>query len=178
MARQDPTKVVERTGILSIHAVLRQVQMRWSGHLVRMDYERLPKRLFYGDNATGARRQGDLGTTTIPTTDNNFIDAPPPTITDIIHPHPPPAPTTAMNTTCLTPTTSVATSDYLPPATSKTTTAPSTSDGDSALTCPHCDHTLTSHIGLVCHLRIHRRAETAASNALTAHAHSHTTWAY
>ncbi|BHF82670.1 hypothetical protein SprV_0802580900 [Sparganum proliferum] len=34
------------------------MQPRWSGHLVRMDDERLPKRLFYGDVATGSRRQG------------------------------------------------------------------------------------------------------------------------
>ncbi|VDM03028.1 unnamed protein product [Schistocephalus solidus] len=51
-------EVLDRTGILSIHAMLRQVQLRWSGHLVRMDEERLPKRLLCGDVATGARRQG------------------------------------------------------------------------------------------------------------------------
>nr|VZI26742.1 unnamed protein product [Spirometra erinaceieuropaei] len=34
------------------------MQLRWSGHLVRMDDERQPKRLFYGDVATGSRRQG------------------------------------------------------------------------------------------------------------------------
>ncbi|BHF74498.1 hypothetical protein SprV_0501758400 [Sparganum proliferum] len=34
------------------------MQLRWSGHLVRIDDERLPKRLFYGDVATGSRRQG------------------------------------------------------------------------------------------------------------------------
>nr|VZI24243.1 unnamed protein product [Spirometra erinaceieuropaei] len=50
--------VPERTGILSIYAILRQIQLRWSGHLVRMDDERLTKRLFYGDVATGSRRQG------------------------------------------------------------------------------------------------------------------------
>ncbi|VDL98625.1 unnamed protein product [Schistocephalus solidus] len=60
MARQDPdTTVLERTGILSIHVMLRQVQLRWSDHLVRVEDERLPKRIFYGGVATGARRHGD-----------------------------------------------------------------------------------------------------------------------
>ncbi|VDL95814.1 unnamed protein product [Schistocephalus solidus] len=65
------------------------------------------------------------------------------------------APVPATNITCPTLTISVATSDYLPPATSNTITAPSTSDGDSVLNCPHCDRTFTSHIGMVTHLRIH-----------------------
>nr|VZI01517.1 unnamed protein product [Spirometra erinaceieuropaei] len=56
--RIPDTDVLERTGILSIYSMLRQMQLRWSGHLVRMDDERLPKRLFYGDVAMGFRRQG------------------------------------------------------------------------------------------------------------------------
>nr|VZI50888.1 unnamed protein product [Spirometra erinaceieuropaei] len=56
--RIPDTDVLERTGILSICSMLRQMQLRWSGHLVRMNDERLPKRLFYGDVATGSRRQG------------------------------------------------------------------------------------------------------------------------
>nr|VZI19188.1 unnamed protein product [Spirometra erinaceieuropaei] len=52
------TDVLKRTGMLSTYSMLRQMQLRWSGHLVRMDDERLPKRLFYGDVATGSRRQG------------------------------------------------------------------------------------------------------------------------
>ncbi|BHF72569.1 hypothetical protein SprV_0401563600 [Sparganum proliferum] len=56
--RIPDTDILERTGILSLYTMLRQMQLRWSGHLVRMDDERLPKRLFYGDVATGSRRQG------------------------------------------------------------------------------------------------------------------------
>nr|VZI11499.1 unnamed protein product [Spirometra erinaceieuropaei] len=36
------TDMLEQTGILSIYTMLRQMQLRWSGHLVRMDDERLP----------------------------------------------------------------------------------------------------------------------------------------
>ncbi|BHF76310.1 hypothetical protein SprV_0501940800 [Sparganum proliferum] len=40
--RIPDTEVLERTSILSIYTILRQMQLRWSGHLVRMDDERLP----------------------------------------------------------------------------------------------------------------------------------------
>nr|VZI51541.1 unnamed protein product [Spirometra erinaceieuropaei] len=56
--RIPDTDVLERTAIVTIYTMLRQMQLRRSGHLVRMDDERLPKRLFYGDVATGSRRQG------------------------------------------------------------------------------------------------------------------------
>ncbi|VDL91638.1 unnamed protein product [Schistocephalus solidus] len=56
--RIPDTVVLELTGILSIHAILKQVQLRWSGHLVRMDNEQLPKRLSYEEAATDARRRG------------------------------------------------------------------------------------------------------------------------
>ncbi|VDM01483.1 unnamed protein product [Schistocephalus solidus] len=56
--RIPDTEVLERIGLLSIQAMLRKVQLRWSGHLVRMDVERLPKRLFYGDVADGYVKWG------------------------------------------------------------------------------------------------------------------------
>nr|VZI39063.1 unnamed protein product [Spirometra erinaceieuropaei] len=56
--RIPDTGLVERTGILSIYTILRQMQLRWSDHLVRMDDEGLPKRIFYGDVSTGCCRQG------------------------------------------------------------------------------------------------------------------------
>nr|VZI18043.1 unnamed protein product [Spirometra erinaceieuropaei] len=56
--RIPDTDVLERTGNLGIYTMLRQMQLRWSGHLVRTNDERLPKRLFYGDVARDSRRQG------------------------------------------------------------------------------------------------------------------------
>ncbi|VDL93169.1 unnamed protein product [Schistocephalus solidus] len=92
-------------------------------------------------------------TYTVPITEDNSVNAPPHTITDTILPSHTPAAITMTSTTCPNP----ATSDYLPPTTSKTTTTdPSISDGDSVITCPHCDRTFNSHISLVGHLRIHR----------------------
>ncbi|BHF66009.1 hypothetical protein SprV_0200902300 [Sparganum proliferum] len=41
-------------------------------------------------------------------------------------------------------------------STDTTPTASDSSDEDQDYTCPHCDRTFTSHIGLVGHLRIHR----------------------
>nr|VZI44842.1 unnamed protein product [Spirometra erinaceieuropaei] len=56
--RITDTGLLEGTRILSIYTILRLMQLRWSGHLVRMNDERLSKRLFYGDVAAGSRRQG------------------------------------------------------------------------------------------------------------------------
>nr|VZI51324.1 unnamed protein product [Spirometra erinaceieuropaei] len=56
--RFPDTDVLERTGMLSINTMLRRLQLRWSGHLVRMEDEQLPTRLFYGDVAAGSRCQG------------------------------------------------------------------------------------------------------------------------
>nr|VZH99603.1 unnamed protein product [Spirometra erinaceieuropaei] len=56
--RIPDTDALERTGTLSNYTALRQMQLRWSGHLMGMDDERLPRRLFFGDVATGSRRQG------------------------------------------------------------------------------------------------------------------------
>ncbi|VDL89649.1 unnamed protein product [Schistocephalus solidus] len=111
---------------------------------------------------------------TTPTTNNNFIDAPPPTVTNTILPPRTPAPITATNITWPTPPTSVATSDFLPHATSNTTTAPSTSDGNSELTCPHCPRALTHRMVLLGDMRIddsviHRDAITSCARINTSH---------
>nr|VZI15776.1 unnamed protein product [Spirometra erinaceieuropaei] len=45
--------------------MLKQIHLRWSGHLERMDGERLPKRLFYGDVAIGCRQYKDTLNTSL-----------------------------------------------------------------------------------------------------------------
>nr|VZI49834.1 unnamed protein product [Spirometra erinaceieuropaei] len=268
--RIPDTNVLERTGILSIHAILRQMQLRWSGHLVRMDDERLPKRLFYGDVATGSRRQGgqirrykdtlksslkrlqinptnweelaldrptwrrtvktgaaiyeanrsaaakakrearksqlrpvrnaaaqplptcprcqrtfrariglvghlriNCASRTAPTIvppPASSSSSPPPTNSDNSSdppfPSPPPPSSSSSSSSSAAAASSSSSSPTAPTAaaqatvprttTDTTTTSPDSSDEDQDYTCPHCNRTFTSHIGLVGHLRIHR----------------------
>nr|VZI32971.1 unnamed protein product [Spirometra erinaceieuropaei] len=248
------TDVLERTGILSIYAILRQIQLRWSGHLVRMDDERLPKRLFYGDVATGSCRLGGLirrnkdtlksslkclqinptnwkelaldrptwrrtvktgaaiyeanhtaaakakrevrksqlppvsnaaaqPLPTCPRCQRTFrariglvghlrincasrtaptivpppassSSSPPPTNPD--NSSDPPLPSSSSSSSSPTAPTAAAQATVSRTATDTTTTSPDSRDKDQDCTCPHCDRTFTSHIGLVGHLRIHR----------------------
>nr|VZI49109.1 unnamed protein product [Spirometra erinaceieuropaei] len=255
--RIPDTEVLERTGILSIYAMLRQMQLRWSGHLVRMNDERLPKRLFYGDVATGSRRQGGqirrykdtlksslkrlqinptnweelardrptwrrtvktgaaiyeanriaaakvkrevrksqlrpirnaaaqplptcprcqrtfwariglvghLRTNCTSRTAPAIVPPPassssslPPTNSDT--PSAPPLPSSSFSSTAPAVAAQAAVSHIANPNTTTditSPTSPDTTDADQDYTCPHCDRTFTSHIGLVGHLRIHR----------------------
>nr|VZI31034.1 unnamed protein product [Spirometra erinaceieuropaei] len=184
--RIPDTEVLERTGILSIYAILKQMQLRWSGHLVRMDDERLPKRLFYGDVATGSRRQGgqirrykDTLKSSLkrlqinPTNWEELARDPivpppasssslPPTNSDT--PSAPPIPSSSSSSSSSLPTAPAAAvqtavshiTNTNTPTNITSPTSPDTTDEDQDYTCPHCDRTFTSHIGLVGHLRIHR----------------------
>nr|VZI35619.1 unnamed protein product [Spirometra erinaceieuropaei] len=257
--RIPDTELLERTGILSIYAILRQIQLRWSGHLVRMDDERLPKRPFYGDVATGSRRQGgpirrykdtlksslkclqinptnweelaldrptwrrtvktgaaiyeanriaaakakrearksqirpvsnaaaqplptcprcqrtfrariglvrhlriNCASRTAPTivpppaSSSTSSSSPPPTNPD--NSSDPPLPSSSSSSSSSSPTAPTAAAQATVPRTTTdaTTTSPDSRDEDQDCTCPHCDRTFTSRIGLVGHLRIHR----------------------
>jgi len=49
------TKILELANSRSIEAMIFEIQMRWTGHVVRMDDSRLPKRLLYGVLKDGKR---------------------------------------------------------------------------------------------------------------------------
>ena len=52
------TAATERCGITSIEAFLQISQLRWIGHVIRMDDSRMPKRTFYGQLQNGSRHHG------------------------------------------------------------------------------------------------------------------------
>ncbi|CAH1249728.1 Hypp8672 [Branchiostoma lanceolatum] len=51
-------EVLERAEITSIEAMLMKTQLRWAGHVSRMEDHRLPKIILYGELSTGHRNRG------------------------------------------------------------------------------------------------------------------------
>ena len=56
--RISNAQVLQRSKLTSIEATLSLSQLRWAGHLVRMEDSRLPKQLFYGELSEGKRGTG------------------------------------------------------------------------------------------------------------------------
>ena len=51
-------EVLERSNSTSIETLLIKAQLRWVGHVIRMEDYRMPKRLLYGELASGTRNRG------------------------------------------------------------------------------------------------------------------------
>ena len=51
------TEVLKKAGIQSMRTVLKLAHLRWTGHVIRMPDERLPKKVFYGELQEGKRSQ-------------------------------------------------------------------------------------------------------------------------
>ncbi len=51
-------EVLDRAGSTSIDSMILKMQLRWSGHVIRMEPQRMPKQVFFGELAVGSRHQG------------------------------------------------------------------------------------------------------------------------
>ena len=51
-------EIFRRTGSTSLESQLGRRQLRWMGHVIRMDATRLPKQLLYGELSSGLRKAG------------------------------------------------------------------------------------------------------------------------
>ena len=52
------TEVLTRAGLPSIQTILMKTQLRWAGHVARMPDYRIPKKLFFGELQEGKRSLG------------------------------------------------------------------------------------------------------------------------
>nr|VZH98226.1 unnamed protein product [Spirometra erinaceieuropaei] len=124
-----------------------------------MDDERLPKRLFYGDGATGSCRQGGQIRRYMDTLKSSLKrpQVNPTNWEELAHDRPTWRRAVKTGAAIYKANRIAAAKATVPRATVDTiTTSPDSSDEDQDYTCPHCDRTFTSHIGRFGHLRIHR----------------------
>ncbi|KAJ7421869.1 hypothetical protein WISP_40751 [Willisornis vidua] len=56
--RGPELETVLQAGVTSIEAMLMRMQLRWAGHISRMEDHRLPKIVLYGDLTTGCLKRG------------------------------------------------------------------------------------------------------------------------
>ena len=50
--------ILERTGLPSVEDLLIRKNLRWTGHLLRMSPDRLPKQVLYTQLSSGHRKRG------------------------------------------------------------------------------------------------------------------------
>ena len=150
------TEVLERAGMTSIFTMLKQAQLRWAGHVVRMPDHRLPKRLLFGELERGKRCRG--------APKKRFKDCLKASLKDFNI-----EPTTweieALDRSGWRSTVHKGAKEFedkrVAAAKEKRQARKDSASRPTAATipCPHCQRTFRAQIGLTSHLRTHRRSQ-------------------
>ncbi|BHF63559.1 hypothetical protein SprV_0200655300 [Sparganum proliferum] len=140
------------------------MQLRWSGHLVRMDDERLPKRLFYGDVETGSRRQGGQIRRYKDTLKSSLkrLQINPTNWEELAHDRPTWR-RTVKTGAAIYEANRIAAAKVKREARKSQLRPVRNADAQPLPTCPRCQRTFRARIGLVGHLRINCASRTAST---------------
>ena len=150
------TEVLTRANLPSIHTVLKQSQLRWAGHVTRMPDHRLPKRLLYGELQEGKRSQGGQKKRFKDTLKASLVsfNIPPDTWEQL-------AQDKAGWRSSIHKGAQRHEENRLQTAVqcriARKTRAKEVPTAAASLHCPHCERTFRARIGLVSHLRTHKR---------------------
>ena len=60
MDKVSNKEILERTGLPSMEDLLIRKNLRWTGYLMRMSPDRLPKQVLYSQLSSGDRKRGHL----------------------------------------------------------------------------------------------------------------------
>ena len=144
-------EVLERSDSQSIESLLVKAQLRWVGHVIRMEDYRLPKKLLYGELTSGKRNQGGPKKRFKDTLKSNL---------QYTQVRPKDLENTAAERDCWRRTVHLAGStcetNYREKLSTKREKRRNPSTPTATFQCPHCNRHCASRIGLHSHIRIHR----------------------
>ena len=157
--RRTNVSVLEEAQLTSIEALIIRNQLRWSGHVVRMSEDRLPKQIFYSELKEGSRKRGgqkkrykDTLKASLKNCNININswedDAKDRDLWRAM----------ADEGTASFETNRRANLEQKRLLRKEKEQQPRSSDLPSGTTCPHCHRTFKARIGLISHLRVHKQS--------------------
>ena len=148
------SEVLERANSTSIESMLIKAQLRWVGHVIRMEEFRMPRRLLYGELQLGKRSKGRPRLRFKDTVKANIQWCP--IVPKEMEEHARDRPKWKASVRKAAANSETARRQKLSVAREKRHRAASAPVTTTDFQCPHCLRLCASRIGLQSHLRVHR----------------------
>ena len=168
--RVSNVDVLRRTNCVSLENILHRNKLRWVGHVIRMDEDRLPKQLLYGELSTGARSSGGQLKRYKDSTKKilKACNIPPENLEELAKDR---DDWRTLSRQGLVSFEDERNRCLLEARESRHQAAISTNDPSTSteLACPECGRVCGSRIGLASHVRAHQRARAAGQTVIVGH---------